>query len=63
MCSIPNCWTKHHAEDHLEAPRALDIDDLLMTKRPDSTLVKVKLFCVAPSSKFILVKVKFINVV
>ena len=29
MCSIPNCWTKHHVEDHLEAPRALDIDDLL----------------------------------
>ena len=29
MCSILKCWTKHHAEDHLEAPRALDIDDLL----------------------------------
>ena len=35
----------------------------LMTKRPGSTLVKVNLFCVAPSSKLILVKVKFINVV
>jgi len=35
----------------------------LMTKRPGSTLVKVNLFCVALSSKLILVKVKFINVV
>jgi hypothetical protein len=30
VCPIPNCWTKHHAEDHLEAPRALDIDDDLL---------------------------------
>ena len=63
MCSIPNCWTKHHVEDHLEAPRALDIDDLLDDEETRQYIGEGNFFCVALSSKLILVKVKFVNVV
>jgi len=50
-------------EDHLEAPRASDIDDLLDDEETRQYIGEGNFFCVALSSKLILVKVKFVNVV